>query len=246
MTSYPVTFTVTRPWKLDRVQLLARVLLLAALSIAGVTVGFVMMLVYLALPAVAAALVAQKGSARFLAEDGPRLTRALVWLQAAFAYLFLLTDRLPLDRPAETARLDIDPTGAPTAKDALLRLLTSLPRPSSSRCSSASPIWRGSSRRSRSSSPSASRRPSTISSAACSGGRRGSSPIMRRWSTSTRRSRSIRVPWTAPRAITRARSPEASAQRRGKEPVRRSLPPERAVTGRPRRRRSSSCPRRTP
>lgn len=127
MTSYPVTFTVTRPWKLDRVQLLARVLLLAALSIAGVTVGFVMMLVYLALPAVAAALVAQKGSARFLAENGPRLTRALVWLQAAFAYLFLLTDRLPLDRPAETARLDIDPTGAPTAKDALLRLLTSLP-----------------------------------------------------------------------------------------------------------------------
>ncbi|WP_437831746.1 hypothetical protein [Sorangium sp. So ce1153] len=26
MTSYPVTFTVTRPWKLDRVQLLVRVL----------------------------------------------------------------------------------------------------------------------------------------------------------------------------------------------------------------------------
>ncbi|WP_437968761.1 DUF4389 domain-containing protein [Sorangium sp. So ce260] len=127
MMSYPVTFTVTRPQKLDRVQLLVRVLLLAALSLAGVTAGFVMMLVYLALPAMASALVYQKGSVRFLAEDGPRLTRALAWLEAAFAYLFLLTDRLPLDRPAETARLDVDPTGAPTAKGALLRLFTSLP-----------------------------------------------------------------------------------------------------------------------
>ncbi|KYF88150.1 hypothetical protein BE17_35450 [Sorangium cellulosum] len=127
MTSYPVTFTVTRPWKLDRVQLLVRVLLLSALSLAGVTVGLVMMLAYLALPAVAAALVYQKGSARFLAEDGPRLTRVLVWLAAAFAYLFLLTDRLPLDHPAKTARLDIEPTGTPTAKNALMRLFTSLP-----------------------------------------------------------------------------------------------------------------------
>ncbi|AGP35918.1 hypothetical protein BE04_14895 [Sorangium cellulosum] len=127
MTSYPVTFAVARPWKLDRIQLLARVLLLTALSLAGVTLGFVMTLAYLVLPAVASALVYQKGSARFLAEDGPRLTRALAWLEAAFAYLFLLTDKLPLDRPAEAARLDIDPTGAPTAKGALLRLFTSLP-----------------------------------------------------------------------------------------------------------------------
>lgn len=127
MTTYPVHFRVTRPEKFDRVQLLLRVVVLAALSCLGATLGAVMGFAYFALPLVAAILVSQRGAAGFMERSAPRVARALAWLMALFAYFFLLTDRLPLDGSDASATLEVHPRGNPSVGDALLRFITSLP-----------------------------------------------------------------------------------------------------------------------
>ncbi|MCK6591021.1 MAG: DUF4389 domain-containing protein [Polyangiaceae bacterium] len=127
MAAYPVSFHVTRPEKFDRVQLLLRVVVLAALSCLGATLGAVMGFAYFALPLVAAILISQRGPAGYIERSAPRVARALAWLMAVFAYFFLLTDRLPLDEPDISASLEVAPRGTPTVGAALLRFITSLP-----------------------------------------------------------------------------------------------------------------------
>ena len=125
MAPHPVQLRVTPPARLARIHVLIRLVLLAALG----TLGWssVYWLLYLALPAVAALLVAQKGSERYLAEDGARLVRALRWLAGAYGYLWLLTDELPGSEAPAAVELAVAPGGAPTAGSALLRLVYSLP-----------------------------------------------------------------------------------------------------------------------
>ena len=132
MTAYPVFFSVSRPDMLERGALLWRVAILVMLSIAGVTLGVFSALAYLVLPVVAAMGLAKKGPDRFLAEDAPRLARALRWIVSAYAYFMLLTDRLPSED--DSVRLEIEPSSAwpepdrrPSTVTALMRLFFSLP-----------------------------------------------------------------------------------------------------------------------
>jgi hypothetical protein len=135
MTDYPVLFDVARPARFDRVQIALRVAILVVLSFVGVTLGALFALLYLALPVIAAFAIGQRGSSRFLAEDAPRLARGLRWVMSAFAYMALLTDRLPGEEADDGVRFAIEPgawpalAGArtPSVATALLRLVAALP-----------------------------------------------------------------------------------------------------------------------
>ncbi|MDO8612807.1 MAG: DUF4389 domain-containing protein [Dehalococcoidia bacterium] len=126
-TAYPVTFDVTRPEKLERPHVFLRILVAVILSILGGALGWIFGLVYLVLPVVAAIFVSQKGGERYLAEDGPRVTGWLRWVVAFYAYLGILTDRFPSEKPEEIVRFEVQTGGTPTVGSALLRLIYSIP-----------------------------------------------------------------------------------------------------------------------
>lgn len=131
MASYPVFFAVVRPDKFERAALLWRLLLLAVLSIIGLSMGAVFALLYLALPLISAMALSRRGPARFLAEDAPRLTRTLRWVMSAYAYVMLLTDRLPSENDDVRFTTDAESWPAagrdPSVTMALLRVIYSLP-----------------------------------------------------------------------------------------------------------------------
>jgi len=108
-----------------RIHVFIRLGLLVALAFAGCS--SVYWLLYLALPSVAALLIAQKGGPRYLAEDAPGAARVLQGLARAYAYLWLLTDGAPTTVPGGPIELAVVPRGRPTPASALLRLFYSLP-----------------------------------------------------------------------------------------------------------------------
>jgi hypothetical protein len=116
---YPVTFEVSRPERFERLQVLIRIVAYFLLSL-------VMSLAYWGLPIVAAIWSSQKGSQRFLEEDGPKITSWLRWITALTAYTYMLTDRFPSeDDPS--VRYEVQPAGSPNVGSALLRLIFSIP-----------------------------------------------------------------------------------------------------------------------
>jgi hypothetical protein len=121
----PVHLIVERPARISRLHLVIRLVLLLALGALGVS--SVYWALYLALPPLLALAILQKGGGRYLAEDAPRLVKALHWFAAAYGYLWLLTDVLPSVREAGPVDLKIEVAKAPTATAALWRLITSLP-----------------------------------------------------------------------------------------------------------------------
>jgi len=120
MTDYPVTFDVTRPEKFERPQIFLRILV-------AIVLGWILSLVYLVFPIMAAIYISQKGSEKFLQEDGPKMTGWLRWLVAYYAYIAILTDRFPTEKAEELVKFDVQPSGAPTVGSALLRLIYSIP-----------------------------------------------------------------------------------------------------------------------
>jgi hypothetical protein len=123
-TAYPVTFDVSRPEKFERPQLFLRVLVGIILWVLASMVGWIL---YLIFPVLAAIFVSQKGPEKYLEEDGPRMTEWLRWVVAIFAYLFILTERFPTEKPEEIVRFEVSPGGSPTVGSALLRLIYSIP-----------------------------------------------------------------------------------------------------------------------
>ncbi|HXU73472.1 MAG TPA: DUF4389 domain-containing protein [Polyangia bacterium] len=124
MITHPTQLQIETPERMQRIHVLIRLVLLAALGTLGWSSLY--WLAYLALPGIAALLLATEGSERYLAEDAPRIVRPLRWLASAYAYLWLLTDAYP-DAEGGAVKLEIDVGGTPTAASALLRLLTSIP-----------------------------------------------------------------------------------------------------------------------
>lgn len=108
----------------QRVHVLIRLLLLMALGALGLSSLY--WILYLAIPAVVALVIATKGSERYLAESAPSIVRALRWLAGAYAYLWLLTDAFPTNERNDV-ELTVEVGGAPTIGSALLRLLASVP-----------------------------------------------------------------------------------------------------------------------
>jgi hypothetical protein len=119
--THPVQFHVEAPAHSQRLHVLIRLILLMALSALGWS--SIYWLAWLALPALAALLISTKGYARYFAEDAPKIVRAVRWLAAAYAYLWLLTDRFPTGE----WELQIETGGTPTPGSALLRILYSVP-----------------------------------------------------------------------------------------------------------------------
>jgi len=127
MADYPVTFDVARPDKFDRTQVALRILVILLLSILAGAVGWLLGLVYLAVPVVAAILISQKGAAVYLEQKGDPLTNLLRWYLALYSYLAMLTDKFPAEKPEEIVRFDVTPSGSPAVGSALLRLIYSIP-----------------------------------------------------------------------------------------------------------------------
>jgi|SRR4029453_2593626 hypothetical protein len=119
MADYPVTFEVIRPAKFERPQVFIRI-------VAYFLLGLVMSLAYWGLPIIAAIWSSQKGSQRFLEEDGPKITGWLRWITALTAYTYMLTDRFPSEEDP-SVRYEVQPSGSPNVGSALLRLIFSLP-----------------------------------------------------------------------------------------------------------------------
>ncbi len=124
MNPHPVQFHVN-PSRMQRVQVVVRLALLAALAAIGCS--SVYWLLYLALPAGAALFLSRDGGERYLGEDSRAVLRVLRWLAGAYAYLWLLTDALPNADPGGPVELTVQVGGRPTVASALIRLVTSLP-----------------------------------------------------------------------------------------------------------------------
>ena len=119
MADYPVTFEVTQPPKFERPQVFIRLVAYFVLSL-------VLSLAYWGLPIVAAIWISQKGSQRYLEEDGPKITGWLRWMTALSAYVYTLTDRFPSDEDT-SVRYEVHRGGSPSVGSALLRLIMSIP-----------------------------------------------------------------------------------------------------------------------
>jgi hypothetical protein len=121
----PVTLHVDRNQPPARIHVLIRLLLLVAMGALGLS--SIYWLLYLALPAVAAALISQKGADRYLDESLPAALPFLRSVAGFYSYLWLLTDEFPTTIGSLSAHFEVVPRGAPTVTSALLRLITSLP-----------------------------------------------------------------------------------------------------------------------
>lgn len=126
MMPYPVVFDVNPPEKFDRMQLLLRLLILMVLGLVGVSAGWVVLLLYLALPAAAAIAIESRGPEEYFARTAPGIERILRWLLSFSAYMTFLSDRFPSGE-STLVRFEVTPTGTPTRNGALMRLLSSLP-----------------------------------------------------------------------------------------------------------------------
>lgn len=125
MTSYPVRVDVSSPAMFERTQLALRVVLTIVLGWIGITAGWLVCLLYGALPVLAAIGISSQGSERYVQQDGPRLWRAIAWLLQLSAFMLLLTDRFPTG--GSEVRIELRATGKPSVGSALTRLVTSIP-----------------------------------------------------------------------------------------------------------------------
>jgi hypothetical protein len=122
---YPVQIDVTSPPHFDRVQLLLRIGIGILLGWLGVTAGWLVCLLFGALPLIAAIAISSERDA-YLKEVAPRIWAVLDWLLRLSAYMLLLVDRFPTDE-TRSVSAEIRYTGQPTVGSALARLITSIP-----------------------------------------------------------------------------------------------------------------------
>jgi hypothetical protein len=124
MFAHPVQLHVARAERVPRIHVAIRLVLVVALGL--VAWSSIYWLLYLALPAMVALDLLQKGSEAFITRDAPRVVRGLRWLAGAEAYLFFLSNELP-SSTGGAIDLNVNLSASPTASGALARLLLSLP-----------------------------------------------------------------------------------------------------------------------
>jgi hypothetical protein len=122
---YPVQIDVISPPHFDRVQLLLRIGIGILLGWLGVTAGWLVCLLFGALPLIAAIAISSERDA-YLKEVAPGIWAVLDWLLRLSAYMLLLVDRFPTDE-TRSVSTEIRYTGQPTVGSALARLITSIP-----------------------------------------------------------------------------------------------------------------------
>jgi hypothetical protein len=119
-----VVFDVAQPERFGRGGVPLRMIVLILFFLPG-SLNWLAALVYL--PVTTAVLLRDKGRERFFEEDARRVTDLLRWIVGIYAYFALLTDSLSLDEPHGSIRFDIEPSGTPTPRSALGRMVKSLP-----------------------------------------------------------------------------------------------------------------------
>jgi len=127
MNDNPVVFSVAPPERFDRLQSVLRLVILAALSMVGTTLGAIAGLLYLLLPVFAAVVISQKGGRAYLQHDGLRVASVLRFVVGVYAYFALVTDKLPTGGAGDPVQFVVNPSGSPTLGSALMRFLTSIP-----------------------------------------------------------------------------------------------------------------------
>jgi hypothetical protein len=127
MAVYGATFNIDRQETYDRTQVAIRVLIMVVLSIIGGALGWVHGLLYVGIPVAAAVLISQKGAKTYLAESEQNITLWLRYIISFYAFIGLLTDKLPTKDSRETVRFEVTPTGEPTAGNVLLRIILAIP-----------------------------------------------------------------------------------------------------------------------
>ena len=128
MATYPATFDVERPEKFARSQLALRLLLLVVLSVVGGVLSWAHTALWLGVPVLAAILISQKGAKRYHDEANGNMISWLRFIAGAYAYLALLTDKLPGDSTAgPNSQFEITPTGTPTVGGTLARIILIIP-----------------------------------------------------------------------------------------------------------------------
>ena len=120
MAAYPAVLDITQPATFSRGQIGIRLVIL-------IVVGWVFGWLYLIFPVAAAIQISQRGSEKYVAEAEQSMTKWLRLALAAYAYMIILTDRLPTDEPKDTLRFQVTPTGAPTVGATLLRIILAIP-----------------------------------------------------------------------------------------------------------------------
>jgi hypothetical protein len=124
--AYPATFDVPAPTQFDKAQVALRIAIifvLAILQVGGIVFGGA----YLVLPIVAAVMIAQKGSEKYIAEADSGPTRWLRFLVMFYSYMALATDKMSTDDPNQVVKLDVRASGKPTVGSALLRIILGIP-----------------------------------------------------------------------------------------------------------------------
>jgi hypothetical protein len=125
--SYPVTLESRFSPRYDRIQVLYRVLWLAAIGLLHQTLGSLFVVLYLILPGAAAIAVTRNREAGFGEHDRDALVAVIDWAVSFYAYLLFVSDRFPSPTGNNATRLVVRPSGAPRVGSALARLLTTLP-----------------------------------------------------------------------------------------------------------------------
>lgn len=124
--SYPVVFDVEPPARMETRHVFLR---LAIVALFLVTVAFIWLvtLIYVAVPVLAALLISRDGPEGYMRTSSRRLLRWIHWLVAFDAYITLLDDRLPGEKPPPEVKLQVTRSGSPGLGSALMRLVYSLP-----------------------------------------------------------------------------------------------------------------------
>ena len=121
---YPVQFSVDRPARYQRVQILLRIGV-------GIVLGFILNAAfgffYFVGPVISAVLIAQRGGEAFQQRYGAFYRKLLSFCKGLSAYLLFACDSFPSWGEEGPARLQIRTTGTPTVGSALLRLLLAIP-----------------------------------------------------------------------------------------------------------------------
>ena len=121
MSAYPVSVSVAKPDRFQRVHLLLRIGLWIV-----VTYGFNSFLL-LAGPVISAVLVAQRGDQSFHERYGEIYGKVVAFMMGLQGYMFFASDEFPEWGEGGALRYDYTPTGEPSVGSALLRIVMVIP-----------------------------------------------------------------------------------------------------------------------
>jgi len=123
---YPVHLEITSPPHFERIMLLLRIVLAIVLGAIGVTAGWLVWVLYGALPLIAAIAVSSRGADYYTKQLAPRLWRVVAWMLQLSAFMGLLVDRFPMGDQSDV-HIELTVSSHPTARSALLRRRSSIP-----------------------------------------------------------------------------------------------------------------------